>query len=92
MATGTTSKRRVTFTLVAPEAQSVRLAGDFTGWETEPVELKKQKDGVWKKQLSLPPGRYEYRYLVDSQWQNDPNCAERVWNGFGSQNCVRIVD
>jgi 1,4-alpha-glucan branching enzyme len=92
MARAKTTNRKVAFTLVAPEAQSVHLAGDFTAWDAGRIELKKQKDGVWKKLVDLPPGRHEYRYLVDGQWQNDPNCPERVWNSFGSQNCVRLVE
>jgi hypothetical protein len=69
-----------------------RLAGDFTGWEQAPVGLKKDKGGVWKKTLALPPGRYEYRLLVDGQWRDDPQCINRRPNQFGGQNCVCVVD
>ena len=27
---------------------------------------------VWTKTLTLPPGRYRYRYVVDGRWQTDP--------------------
>jgi len=37
------------------------------------------------------PGRYEYRFVVDGQWRDDPACTERVPNGFGSENCVLRV-
>jgi len=40
----------------------------------------------------LTPGRYEYRFLVDGQWRNDPECAECVANPFGSENCVIHVN
>jgi len=83
---------KLTFSYIAPEAQSVLLAGDFTEWRTAPVGLKKDKKGVWKKTLTLPPGRYEYRLLVDGQWRDDPLCTARVPNGFGSQNCVCVVN
>jgi hypothetical protein len=33
----------------------------------------------------------EYRYLVDGQWRDDPNCQTRVPNTFGGENCVRVV-
>ena len=87
-----TAKRKVMFSYVAPAVQSVMLAGDFTGWQQAPVSLKKDKTGVWKKTLSLSPGKYEYRLLVDGQWQDDPQCANRQPNQFGGQNCVCIVD
>ncbi len=84
-------KQKVTFSILAPEAKSVQLAGDFTGWEQAPVALRKAKDGVWKKTMSLAPGAYEYRLLVDGQWRDDPQCTNRRPNGFGSQNCVCMV-
>jgi len=87
-----TSKRKVTFSYVAPEAQTVLLAGDFTDWEKAAVSLKKDKTGAWKKTLSLPPGRYAYRLLVDGQWQDDPQCPTREPNHFGTANCICIVD
>lgn len=84
-------KQKVTFSLVAPHAQSVQLAGDFTEWQHEPVALKKSKDGTWKTTVSLPPGRYEYRLLVDGQWCDDPECKDRQKNSLGGENCIRVV-
>jgi 1,4-alpha-glucan branching enzyme len=85
-------KQKVTFSLIAPEAESVQVVGDFTDWEQEPLDLKKFKGGVWKRTVSLEPGEYEYRLLVDGKWQDDPNCLLRQPNGFGSQNCVCVVN
>ncbi len=85
-------KQKVTFSLVAPQARSVQVAGDFTDWQQAPLELKKFKDGVWKKTVSLAPGEYQYRLLVDGQWQDDPKCALRYPNDFGGQNCVCVVN
>jgi len=87
-----TAKQKMTFSYAAPDAKTVLLAGDFTGWQEAPVSMKKDKDGVWKRTISLPPGRYEYRLLVDGQWQNDPQCSNRHPNQFGGENCVCIVN
>lgn len=84
-------KRRATFSYEAPEAQSVLLAGDFTGWDQSPVTLKRQKSGLWKATVSLEPGAYEYRFLVDGEWQDDPVCDDRRANAFGTSNCVRAI-
>jgi 1,4-alpha-glucan branching enzyme len=54
--------------------------------------MKKDKKGVWKAAVSLKPGKYEYRFLVDGNWENDPSCTGCVSNEFGSKNCVRIVE
>jgi len=85
-------KQKVTFSYTAPDAQAVLLAGDFTGWQQAPITLKKDRKGVWKKTVSLEPGKYEYRLLVDGQWCDDPQCPNRQPNQFGGQNCVCVVD
>jgi 1,4-alpha-glucan branching enzyme len=87
-----TAKQRVSFSYAAPAAQSVLLAGDFTGWQQAPLAMKKDKKGLWKKTVSLVPGRYEYRLLVDGQWRNDEHCRSRQPNQFGGENCVCIVE
>jgi 1,4-alpha-glucan branching enzyme len=84
-------RQKVTFALLAPEAQQVSLLGDFSGWEQQPVSMKKLKDGRWQATLALAEGKYEYRYLVDGQWRDDPDCPTRAPNAFGSENCVRVV-
>ena len=92
MAKQKTAKQKVTFSYTAPEARSVKLVGDFTGWQEAPLDLKKDKKGSWKKSVSLPPGKYEYRLLVDGEWRDDPECPNRQPNQFGGQNCVCIVN
>ena len=85
------SKKYFVFRLEAPEAQQVRVTGTFCDWETNSCALKKARTGIWETTLSLPPGRHEYRFLVDGEWRDDPNCTERVPNPFGSENCVLHV-
>jgi len=84
--------KKVQFEFLAPAAQEVYLAGDFNNWDTSASPMKKDKKGIWKTALPLKPGRYEYRFLVDGNWENDPSCCDCVPNEFGTQNCVRIVD
>ena len=80
------------FGLLAPQARSVFLAGSFNEWNSSAHPLKQDKKGVWKISLPLGPGRYEYRFLVDGEWQNDPNCSSLVENPFGTLNCLKIVE
>jgi len=87
-----TLTKKVHFEFPAPEALEVYLAGDFNNWNSSANPMKKDKNGIWKTALSLKPGRYEYRFLVDENWENDPVCCDCVPNEFGSQNCVRIVE
>ncbi len=82
------STKKVTFKISAPDAKDVRLAGDFNSWDASSANLKKSKDGVWARDFTLKSGRYEYKYLVDGQWQRDPLNNLFTVNTFGSENSV----
>lgn len=83
--------QKITFSYFAPQAGSVLVAGDFTEWSASPISLLKEEGGTWKTTVLLQPGRYQYRLLVDGQWQNDPGCPDLQPNDFGSANCVLSV-
>lgn len=88
----TSSPAGQTFRFSAPTAMSVLLAGDFTHWQQQAIPMHKGPDGVWTVTVNLPPGTYHYRFIVDGEWQDDPECTLRVPNPYGSQNCVLQVD
>ncbi len=83
--------QKVTFSILAPQAQSVFLAGSFNAWAKDATALRKLKNGLWKATVSLEPGRHEYRFVVDGEWTDDPMCDNRVATPFGSSNGVREV-
>jgi len=82
------SKKEVEFGFYAPKAKSVALGGDFNNWNPKTTIAKPSKDGNWKVKLNLAPGKYQYKFLVDGQWQNDQKCSGCVPNSFGTLNCV----
>jgi 1,4-alpha-glucan branching enzyme len=84
-------KRRVSFSVEASTANKVSLGGDFNNWDTQAHLMRKDANGVWKKTLMLPPARYEYKFLVDGRWQNDPKNDQTCPNSFGTLNNVLIV-
>lgn len=86
-----TAKDEQVFSFSSPTALSVMLVGDFTHWKNHPISMKKQKGGVWKTKISMEPGTYHYRFLVDGEWRDDPECTLRVPNPFGEFNSVREV-
>jgi len=87
----TMGRRRVIFTLEAPEASEVYLCGSFNDWDLTRTPMKRNGNGQWKAQLMLPPGTYEYRLRVDGEWTDDPAAEKHVPNEHGSTNCVREV-
>ena len=76
------------FKFYAPAAKKVSVAGSFNNWDSKAHSAKKDSKGNWVAKLSLKPGRYEYKFVVDGAWANDPKCASCVGNSFGSQNCI----
>jgi 1,4-alpha-glucan branching enzyme len=93
----TAGRKAFQITCRAPGAQQVYAAGTFNDWNTTATPLKKSSDGVWKAELQLLPGRYEYKLLVDGMWCCEPGCPDRpaigsctacVANPFGTMNRV----
>jgi len=80
-----------TFLFTAPTAMSVQLVGDFTQWQKSPIQMQKGAGGIWRATVELAPGEHHYRFLVDGQWRDDPECTVRVPNPYGSQDSVRKV-
>ena len=90
MAKTAIGKRRVTFSLTAPGATAVFLAGDFNNWdENFPMDMK--PNGKCSKTLMLAPGRYEYKFKVDGHWRCDPENQAQCDNVHGTTNSVIIV-
>ncbi len=53
--------------------------------------MTKLRDDKWWTEVLLAPGRYEYRFVVDGQWQDDPMAVDFAANSFGGLNCVVVV-
>jgi len=87
-----TQGKVVAFEIHAPDAESVAVVGDFTGWNSTPVHLLPDDGGRWRGTVCLGPGVYEYKYLVDGRFLCDPSCHEVVPDGFGSANSVLTVE
>lgn len=69
-------------------AKTVMLAGNFNSWQTGEWYMHKTADG-WELPYTLGPGNYQYRFIVDGKWIDDPanplfvyNRASHVSNAF----------
>ncbi|MDD2927738.1 MAG: isoamylase early set domain-containing protein [Candidatus Omnitrophica bacterium] len=83
-----TGSKLTEFKLYAPQAKKVSLAGTFNKWDIKKLPAKNDSKGNWMVKVNLKPGRYEYKFVVDGAWMNDPRCTSCVANSFGSHNCV----
>ena len=69
-------------------ANAVHLVGEFNNWDPQAHPLKMAKDGIWKVTVRLKPGSYEYMFVVDGEWRDDPLNPNRVPNPHGGFNSV----
>lgn len=76
------------FSLEAPLAKKVSVAGTFNGWDVKASKLKKDVSGVWTGSLCLDTGCYEYRFCVDGSWINDVHAKGEIRNAFGTFNSI----
>lgn len=84
----------VRFSLDAPEAEQVSLAGDFNGWKTDEVFLSDASGlGHFSVVLPLKPGPYAYMFVVDGErWVTDPRAEAYRDDGFGNRNALVKVE
>ena len=84
-------RRKITFLLEAANAGEVILMGNFNSWNPKKHPMKRDENGVWAKAAIIPPGKYEYKFLVDGLWKEDPQNNQRCSNCYGTYNNVLLV-
>jgi hypothetical protein len=84
-------EQEVMLEFLAPEANQVAVAGKFNNWDPVATPLKNNGLGEWVARLMLRSGQYEYRFVVDGQWLEDPEAMQRVVNPHGGFNSVLTV-
>ncbi|HEY5998527.1 MAG TPA: zf-HC2 domain-containing protein [bacterium] len=88
------AERELEVSFQAPAATSVAIVGDFNGWDIRRnLLVRSSHEGRWGARLRLPPGVYQYSFVVDgTTWEVDPAARQYVNDGFGGRNSVIIVD
>ena len=83
----------VVLDLRAPSAKQVELVGTFSDWTPGAFQLKGPGPaGYWAILIKLPPGRYEYAFLVNgSQLVPDDDGEALRPDGFGNENSLLLV-
>lgn len=75
-----------------PDAKKVFLVGDFNDWDATKLKMQKVKDGSFRRNVELAPGAYQYKFVVDGLWINDPDATEHVQNPFGTMNSIARIE
>ncbi|AGV14155.1 hypothetical protein, variant [Cryptococcus neoformans var. grubii H99] len=82
-----TQQHLATFTWGAG-AQTVCVAGNFNDWSATATPLKKQSDGSFMAEVSVPWGEKQaFKYVVDGEWKVREDEAKE-WDAAGNMNNV----
>ena len=81
----------VEFTITAPDAHIVRLAGEFNNWSPTATLMHKRPNGTWAATVQLAVGRYQYKFIVDGKWITDPENPTQVPDTYGGSNSVLVI-
>ncbi len=82
--------RRARFRVVAPDARSVELAGDFNGWNPEPMT---RSSDAWVLERVLSPGLQHFAFRVDGATWMVPDDAPGVADdGWGRRTASVVVE
>jgi 1,4-alpha-glucan branching enzyme len=77
------------FRYKAPDATSVELMCEFNGWKGVP--MTKGDDGVWTAKVTLNPGTYAYKFLVNGKdWVFDPENPTKKTVDSNENSAVEI--
>ncbi|MEO5365866.1 MAG: glycogen-binding domain-containing protein [Magnetococcus sp. WYHC-3] len=84
--------KRVVFQVTAEPGSEVFVAGSFNNWNPTQNRMSDNPgSGHCKTTILLPPGRHEYKFVINGEWRMDLNCAESMPNGQGSMNSIVSV-
>jgi len=84
---------RVVLTVQADPGSTVYLAGSFNNWDPRALPMQdKDGNGFYSVSVTLAPGLYEYKFVINDIWTLDPD-PDRDWtqNGLGTLNSVLRV-
>lgn len=86
-------EERVVLTVQADPGSTVYLAGSFNKWDPKGLKMvDKDGNGLYSVSVTLAPGIYEYKFVINGVWTLDPD-PDRDWtqNGLGTLNSVLRV-
>ena len=85
-------RKKVSFSIEAPFAEKVILMGDFNSWNPKAHPMKNDGNGIWTRTVVMPPGKYEYKFLIDGNWKEDSGNEQTCPNCFGTLNSILNLD
>jgi predicted carbohydrate-binding protein with CBM48 len=82
---------RVQFVLVAPDAKSVAVVGDFNDWNPSATPLESAR-GMWSSEEVVTAGRHDYAFVIDgTRWIADPSAPRAPADELGGGYSVLVA-
>ena len=69
------------------DVRQIFISGTFNDWSTSQTPVKKI-DGGWTVSLPIKPGKYQYKYIIDGRWTQDPGNKLKADDLNGGYNSV----
>jgi len=89
----TAGRKRIQIHLKADPGSEVYVSGAFNNWNEKAKKMvDRNQSGVYGITLYLPPGKHEYKFIINGEWHVDPECPNWVVNECGTLNSVLIVN
>ena len=84
----------VKFVLVAPNARTVAVVGDFNNWGLgDSALVATSNQGVWSVTASVPAGVHRYAFVINGkQWMADPTAPRSSGDDFGMPSSALVVE
>ena len=78
----------------APSADTVKIVGEFNGWNEDVEPMKKLKSGDFTQTLNLEAGKaYQFKYLIDnSVWENESEADSTAPTGIVEGEFNSVLD
>lgn len=69
--------------------KQIFIAGDFNGWSAMSLPMtRNDRLGVYERLVQIPPGRWQYRLVIDGHWTHDSVNPSTQSNPFGGLNSI----
>lgn len=86
------TQRGVRFTQPGDRSHLFSVAGEFNRWSTTATPLRYDVGlGAHEAFVRIPPGRYQYRLVVNGTWLVDPYNQQQRLNEYGEPNSLLVV-
>ena len=89
----TAGRKRIQLHIKADPGSEVYVSDSFNNWNENAKKMVDRNNvGEYRATLYLPPGKHEYKFIINGEWHVDPECPNWAVNDCGTLNSVLVVN